>query len=284
MGVNVAGVMISADGSWKAATESNDQSDKQHDKTSNCVPDVIVLPQEEPKATNNIPDIMDLTEEDNEINIVSAGENECVNSHLAHNQDQLSNPCTTSTNAINQNTPLQIEDCYRSGVYLPMNGSEISGGRIDAQVNGVSVSAPTSYTSPVLTDAISSALNREPEGFDAPSVIASAAPSQIAIPVNTPLHQVCNFDGANEYGRFPTTSVNTNSVPVTIQGLPVQASTSISPQWPINTSLMSPNPFMVNGSDPYFSNIEMHQQPRSHLSSYQRSYMSLSSLQQHIGV
>ncbi|KAL8101867.1 E4 SUMO-protein ligase PIAL2-like isoform X2 [Apium graveolens] len=241
VGVNVAGVMISADGSWKAATESNDPSDKQHDKSSNCIQVVHVLPQEEPKCTaaNDLPDIMDLTEEDNEINIVSDGENECVNPLLAHNQDQLSNPCTTSWNAS----------------HLPMNGSETSGGRIDAQVNGVSVSAPTSYTSPVLTDAISPALNREPEGFDALSVTAPAAPSQIAVPVKTPLQQ----------------------------GLPVQASTSISQQRPINTSQMSPNPLMVNGSDPYFSNVERHQQPGSHLSSYQGSYMSLSSLQQHIG-
>lgn len=283
VGVNVAGVMIFADGSWKAATESIDQSDKQ---TSNCIQDVLVLPEEEPKCTaaNDLPDIMDLTEEDNEINIVRAGENECVNPLLAHNLDQLSNPCTTSTNAINQSTSLQREDCYWSGVYLPMNGSETSAGRIDALVNGVPVSAPTNYTSPVLTDAISPALNREPEGSDAPSVAASAAPSQIAVPFNTQLQQVCNFDVANEYERFPTTSINTNRVPFTVQGLPVQASTSISQQRPINTSQMSPNPLMVNGPDPYISNVERHQQPGSHLSSYQGSYISLSSLQQHIGV
>ncbi|KAK1372342.1 E4 SUMO-protein ligase PIAL2 [Heracleum sosnowskyi] len=285
VGVNVAGVMISADGSWKAATESNDQSDKQHDKTSNCIQDVLVLPQQEPKcaAANDLPDIMDLTEEDNEINTLSAGENESANPLLVHNQDQLSNPCTTSTDAINQNTSLQIEDCYWSGVYLPMHGSETSGGRIDAQVNGVSVSATTSYTSPVLTDAISPALNREPGGFDAPSLTASAAPSHIPITVNTPLKQFSNFDMVNEYGRFPTTSTNTNRVPVTVQGLPVQGSTYNPQQRPIYTSQMPSNPLMVNGSDPYFSNVERHQRPGSHPSSHQGSYMSLSSLQQHIG-
>lgn len=284
MGSSVAGVMISADGSWKTATESNDQSDKQHDKTSNCIPDILGLPQQQPNCTaaNGLPDIMDLTEEDDEMDIVSACPNECINPLLVHNQDLLSNPCTTSANAIKQNPPLQIEDCHRSGVYLPMHGSETLGGRIDSQVNGVPVSACTSYMiSTVLTDAISPALKREPEGFHASALAVSAAPSQIAVPVNTPLQQV---DMINEYGRFPTTSINANRIPVSVQGLPVQASACISQQRPINTYQMSPNPLMGNGSEPVFSDAERHQQPGSNLSSYQGPYMSLSSLQQQIGV
>ncbi|XP_017237143.1 E4 SUMO-protein ligase PIAL2 isoform X2 [Daucus carota subsp. sativus] len=274
VGVNVAAVMISADGSWKAATESNNQSDTQHEETSNCTLDDIVLPQ--CTVTNRLPPIMDLTEEVDVMDIVSDGENECVNPLLAHKQDQLSNPCTKSTNVINQSTPLQFKDCYGSGVYLPIHGSETSDGRIDAQVNAVSVSAPTSHVSPVLTDAISPALSREPDSFHAPPLAASDAPSQSALPVNTPVQQFSNFDMVNEYVRFPTTSINTNSV----QGLPVQASPSILQQRPINASQICPNPLMVNSSNPVFSNVERRQQPMSHLSSYPGAYMSLSSLQQ----
>ncbi|KAK1367551.1 E4 SUMO-protein ligase PIAL2 [Heracleum sosnowskyi] len=252
---NVAVVKISADGSWKAATESNDQRDQ---KTSIDVPESLL--QQEPNCTaNGSPDIMDLSDGDDEMDIVAASENECLKPLLATYEDQLRNLCTTGTGGVNQNRMSHAKD---------------------AQGNGISGSSPTNYMpSPVLTDAASPALNREPEGLHASTIATSVGPSQTAAPVSTQLQQYGNSDMVNEYGRFPTSSQTIHRVPTAVQALPAQASTSVSQQRPRNTSPMSPMPMMVNGSGSVFSNVERQQQPRP----FQGPYMSSSTLQQQIG-
>lgn len=246
--------MISADGSWKAATESNDQRDQ---KTSINVPEV--LPQQESNCTpTGVPDIMDLSDGDDEMDIVGASENECLKPLLATYEDQLRKLFTTGTGGVNQNRTSHAEDAQEYGI-----------------------SAPTNYTlSPVLTDAVSAALNREPEGFHASNLATSVVLNQTAAPVNTQLQQYGNSDMVNEYGRFSPASQTINRIPVTVQAFPAQASTSVLQQRQRNTSQMSHNPMMVNGSGPVFSNMERQQPPRS----LQGSYMSSSSLQQQIGV
>ncbi|KAL1834775.1 hypothetical protein ACET3Z_004426 [Daucus carota] len=252
VGENVAVVMISADGSWKAATESSDQRDQ---KTSINVPEVPS--QEEPNCTANaVPDIMDLSDGEDAMDTVGASGNECLKPLLATYENQLRYLCTTNTGGDNQNRTSHAEN---------------------AQANGITGSAPTNYMlSPVLTDAVSPALNREPEGIPASTLATSFLPSHNAAPFNT---QLQHADMTNEYGRYPPTSQTLNRVPVAVQALPAQASTSVSQQRPMSTSQMSPKPVMVNGSGPFSSNVEGQQQPRP----LQGSYMSSSTLQQQIG-
>lgn len=246
--------MISADGSWKAATESNDQRD--HQASINVSE---VLPQQESRCTaNGVPDIMDLSDGDDEMDIVGVSENECLKPLLATYENQLRNLCTTNTGGVNQSRTSHAED---------------------ARGNATSGSAPTNHLlSPVLTDAISPALNREPEGFHTSALATSVAPSHT--PVNTQLHQYGSSDMINEYGRYPPASQTINRVPVAVQTLPAHSSTSVSPQRPINTSQMSPRPIIVNGSGSASGNVERQQQPRP----FQGSYISSSTLQQQIGV
>ncbi|KAL8102177.1 hypothetical protein AgCh_026900 [Apium graveolens] len=73
-GENVAVVMISAEGSWKAATESNDQrdhatesNDQRDHKTSINVPEV--LSQQELCTENDAPDLMFLSDGDDEMDM-----------------------------------------------------------------------------------------------------------------------------------------------------------------------------------------------------------------------
>ncbi|XP_074333618.1 uncharacterized protein LOC141671325 isoform X2 [Apium graveolens] len=251
VGENVAVVMITADGSWKAATESNDQRDH---KTSINVPEV--LSQQEKCTANGSPDIMDLSDGDDEMDIVGASENECLKPLLADYENQLRNLCT---GRVNQSHASHAEDAH---------GNAISG------------SAPTnSMLSPVLTDAISPALNRGSEGFHTSSLATSVALSNTTAPVNTQLHRHGSSDMINEYGRYPPASQTINRVPVAVQALPAQASTSVSQQRSMNNSQMSPRPIIVNGSGPVSSNVERQQQPRP----FQGSYLSSSTLQQQIG-
>ncbi|XP_074380674.1 uncharacterized protein LOC141721599 isoform X2 [Apium graveolens] len=130
VGENVAVIMISADGSWKAATESNDQRDH---RTSINVPEV--LSQQEKCTANDAPDIMELSDGDDEMDIVGASENECLKPLLVNYENQLRNLCT---DGVNQSHTSHAEDAH---------GNTISG------------SAPTnSMLSPVLADATSPAL------------------------------------------------------------------------------------------------------------------------------
>lgn len=291
VGENVADVIISADGSWKAVIESNDQTDKQHDKILNCNPDVV--PQQESASIANAPpEILDLTEGADEMDAVSTCEHEDLKPFSANNQCQsivknsTINQDITNTSALNQNTPSHIEDDFWAGIYLStMYGQGTSNASLDALSNGgVSEFAPINHMlSPVLTDATSPALNREPEALCTTALATSVVQSQFSAPGSTPLQQFGTSNMINEYGRSPSISIHVNRTPVAVQALPAQTPASTMQQRSRMASQPSPTPLMTDGSSTAFSNVERQQQSRSHLNSLQGSYMS-SSLQQHIGV
>ncbi|GMQ05550.1 hypothetical protein CsSME_00050534 [Camellia sinensis var. sinensis] len=263
VGENVADVIISADGSWKAVEESNDNKDQPHDKMPNCQQDGLVQ-QKASSSSNAPPDILDLTEGYDEMDV----ERTCVTQDkkpVLGNLQSQSIP-QSMTNTSDQNAA-HIEDDFWSGIFLPTYGTGTSSGGSDAQmVGGVSVSSPSNYMlSPVLTDAVSPALNREPEAFHGSALVATSVPqSQISGPSNMQLQQsqFGNSIVSNEYGRAPSIPRHINRTPIAVQALPAQTLTS-------------------DGFNTVSSTLERQQQfSRSHLNPLHVSQITSSSLQQ----
>ncbi|KAL7167614.1 hypothetical protein ACSBR2_038137 [Camellia fascicularis] len=294
VGENVADVIISADGSWKAVEESNDNKDQPHDRMSNCQQDGLVQ-QKASSSSNAPPDILDLTEGYDEMDV----ERTCVTQDkkpVLGNLQSQSIP-QSMTNTSDQNAA-HIEDDFWSGIFLPTYGTGTSSGGSDAQmVGGVSVSSPSNYMlSPVLTDAVSPALNREPEAFHGSALVATSVPqSQISGPSNMQLQQsqFGNSIVSNEYGRAPSIPRHINRTPIAVQALPAQTLTSgpqqrsrnsfnnLIPQGPSLASQTSVLPSISDGFNTVSSTLERQQQfSRSHLNPLHVSQITSSSLQQ----
>ncbi|PSS11366.1 E4 SUMO-protein like [Actinidia chinensis var. chinensis] len=293
VGENVVDVIISADGSWKAVLETNDNADQPHE--TNGQQDGPV--QDNAGSISNIPpDFMDLTEGDDEMDVVHIFETQDRKPILDNAQSQygMNNP-----SELNQNDA-PIEDDFWSGIFLSTYGSGPPSARSDSQLlDGVSGSAPTnSLLSPVLTDAVSPALNREPEAFrDSALFAASISQSQLSAPSNLPLQQsqFGNSIASNEYGRVPSmTRHNINRTPIAVQALPAQTLTSVPQQRPRNgfstftlqgpslASQTSAGPSVADGFNTASTPIERQQQySRAHLSTLQMPQTTSSSLPQH---
>ncbi|XP_028077340.1 E4 SUMO-protein ligase PIAL2 isoform X3 [Camellia sinensis] len=293
VGENVADVIISADGSWKAVEESNDNKDQPHDKMPNCQQDGGLA--ETIAPSNAPPDILDLTEGYDEMDV----ERTCVTQDkkpVLGNLQSQSIP-QSMTNTSDQNAA-HIEDDFWSGIFLPTYGTGTSSGGSDAQmVGGFSVSSPSNYMlSPVLTDAVSPALNREPEAFHGSALVATSVPqSQISGPSNMQLQQsqFGNSIVSNEYGRAPSIPRHINRTPIAVQALPAQTLTSgpqqrsrnsfnnLIPQGPSLASQTSVLPSISDGFNTVSSTLERQQQfSRSHLNPLHVSQITSSSLQQ----
>ncbi|KAA8520878.1 hypothetical protein F0562_011551 [Nyssa sinensis] len=271
VGENVADVIISADGSWKAVTESNDHKDWPHDKTSNCEPEGPTQ-QESTSFNEAVPDIMDLTEGDDGMDVMGTCPTEDRKPLLSNLQSQ--------PNVTNLTTTAETE-LYKSDVV------------------GVSEPALTNYMlSPVLTDAVSPALNRELETFHGTALLATSMPqSKISATNNLQLQQsqFANSIVSNEYGRFPSIPRHINRTPIAVQALPAQTLTPVPQQRSRNNfNNLIPNghsvasqsssalPSIADGFNAVSSNVERQQQfSRSPLNQFQVPHMTSSSLQQH---
>ncbi|XP_059645391.1 E4 SUMO-protein ligase PIAL1 isoform X1 [Cornus florida] len=296
---NVADVIIAADGSWKAVTESNDQKDLPHDRPS----DGPAL-QKSTSFSDAVPDILDLTEETDEMDVMGTCETEDRKPVLANvlcqtNSKNLTVPAEfNNPSEISQNNASHVEDDFWSGIYLSTSGSGIPDASSVAQIfGGVSGSLPTtSMLSPVLTDAVSPALNREAGALHG-STLLDTSVSQSQIPSSSNLHlQQTNFGNAfsaNEYGRFPSIPRHVNRTPIAVQALPAPTLTPVSQQRSRNNlNTLNPNgmslpsqtsralPTIAEVFDAVSSDVERQQQfSRSHLNPLQMSNMT-SSLQQ----
>ncbi|KAK2984589.1 hypothetical protein RJ640_018967, partial [Escallonia rubra] len=179
VGGNVTDVIISADGSWKAVAKSGDHIDKSHIKTSISEQDGSMLQES----------ILDLTQGDDEMDI-DAYENEDRKPVLPMQSQSYVNTLAvnrdaTNTNERSQTTASHIEDDFWSGIYLSTYDSGASSGRSDAQISGgVFEYAPTNFMpSPVLTDAISPALDRDSEALRGTTLaLTSVSQGQISAP------------------------------------------------------------------------------------------------------
>ncbi|BBH03405.1 RING/U-box superfamily protein [Prunus dulcis] len=207
VGKNVAEVIISMDGSWKAVLENDDDVDRAYDKG---LPKESSQQEESTRVSTALANVLDLTEDDTEMDTVSACETEDVK--------PLSN-----TNRVNQTVAAHLEDDFWSGIFFA-NGSLASGIRSDTQMGGVIPhTGPANLQSPVLTDAVSPALDRGTESHLTTDLVASAM-HQFSSPNNFQWQQSQFASSAanNEYGRFASHRVLPRT-PTAVQALPAQS-------------------------------------------------------------
>ncbi|XP_048422587.1 E4 SUMO-protein ligase PIAL2-like [Pyrus x bretschneideri] len=210
VGENVAEVIISMDGSWKAGLENDDDLGQAHDK---AFQNEISEQEESTRVSSALPIVLDLTEDDTEMDTLSACETEDVKP-------------LCNTNRVNQTVPAHLEDDFWSGIYLP-NGSLTSGIRSDTQMDGgISHSGPANYLHlPVLTDAVSPVLDRETESRVNTDLVASAMHTQYSsnnLQLQQPQFASSNATVSNEYGRLANTVLP--RTPTAVQALPAQTS------------------------------------------------------------
>ncbi|KAA8522457.1 hypothetical protein F0562_013182 [Nyssa sinensis] len=306
VGENVADVIISADGSWKAAMESNYLPDQCQpcDKTLNCQLDGPTG-QEYTSLFNGVPDILDLTEDSDDMDVVGICETEDRKPLLANllspsNVMNLTIPSGMhNTGEISQNTA-HPEDGFWSEIFLSTHGLGTSSARSDAQIIvGGSEPAPTNFRlSPVLTDAVSPALNREPETSHGTSLLATSVPqSQISATNNlqSQQSQFSNSIVSNDFRMFPSIARHVNRTPISVQDPPAQTLSSVPQQRSRNSlNTLIPNgpsltsqsssalPSFTDALNAVSSNVEKQQKfSRSHLNQLQVSHMTSSSMQQY---
>lgn len=194
------------DGSWKAVLENDDDVDRAYDKG---LPKESSQQEESTRVSTALANVLDLTEDDTEMDTVSACETEDVK--------PLSN-----TNRVNQ-IAAHLEDDSWSGIYFAI-ASLASGTRSDTQMGGVIPhTGPANLQSPVLTDAVSPALDRGTESHLTTDLVASAM-NQFSSPNNFQWQQSQFASSAanNEYGRFASHRVLPRT-PTAVQALPAQS-------------------------------------------------------------
>lgn len=242
---NVSDIMLSADGSWKAITDSA-QTDEHFDRTLRSNQDESVQC-ESTRSPNTVANVVDLTMEDVEENCVmntyefedrkpfkdvDLG-NSSAGLHLSseiHNASEVA-----------QNLESRVEDEFFPGVFLPCSPSL----NVSATPGPSNSLATNSMVTPVLTDAVSPAYNRELAdvrwGNQARDSIVQ---TQTFAPSNLQLHpaEVGSSFVFKDFGRSMPTIVS--RTPIAVQALPAQSQMPASH----NRSRTNMNPLLSNGS------------------------------------
>ncbi|KAJ0048869.1 hypothetical protein Pint_15086 [Pistacia integerrima] len=234
VGKNVADVIISADGSWKAVLESDDNMNQAHDKIPSGENEGSEQ-QEPPGFLNPGPNVVDLTKYDDEMDAMILGETEDRKPILTDLQSHpvptnISRPSELSnTVGVNQNAFSQGEDDFWAGILSSLGpaSSSVDSISVPASANFMTSSLLADAISPAITDAISHALNRETEALGYSNLTTSVMQSQYLAPNDLQLQQ-SHFVNHHEYGRL-SLNRNINRTPIAIQALPAQSQTP-SPQ------------------------------------------------------
>ncbi|KAG6636706.1 hypothetical protein CIPAW_11G129400 [Carya illinoinensis] len=213
VGENVDEVIISADGSWKAIVESDDHVDQSLLK-ANCEKERTEW-QEFSRVSNSLHNVLELTEDNNEMDAASYESNR--------------------TNDVNQLVN-ELEDEIWSGIYsgsMSMNSSSRSNAQ---RVGGISESIPANLMQPpVLTGAVSPALNQEPN-FTTSMMRSQCSPNNFQLQQSQYANSVVN----NEY-RLPSIASHVSRTPTAIQALPVQPQAQNPQQRPNCVNSLTPN-------------------------------------------
>lgn len=295
MGENVDEVIISADGSWKAIMRSDDHVDQAHDENLNCQKEKIEG-LESTRVSTFLPNVLDLTEDNDEMEATSNSDTEDRKPLLANlpfATNLTLSPELNPTSGASSNVAGQVEDDFWSGVYLNY-GSMNSSARSNAQrVGGISEPILANLMrSPVLTDAVSPALNQEAEGrgitnFTTPIMQSQNSPHDFQLQPSQYVNSVVN----NEYGRLPSIPRNVSRTPIAVQALPAQ-SRAPNPQQRPRSSLnsLTPNGSSISSQvarsvapttdafNTISSDMERQQHFRAHMTPPQVSYIHSSSL------
>ncbi|KAH7550214.1 hypothetical protein JRO89_XS13G0155800 [Xanthoceras sorbifolium] len=301
VGENVTDVIISADGSWRAVLESDGNVETLNNTFSRNKE--RSEQQESTDCMNSDPVVLDLTTNDEEMEAASADEIEDMKPLLSNLQSQTVATNLTKSSELNntvganRNVDTQSENNFQYAG-LHSNGSAFPGISDARNDGGISEpSLPYRMTPPVLTDAISPALDRGAEGCGYIDLATSLMQGQYSAPGNLQLQQSQFVDSIvnNEYGRFSSLNRNVNRTPIAVQALPA-ASQTPSPQQrsgtgfnsltPNGSSLSSQAALSVgNGYRTTSADIERQLQQqqlrlsRSHMNTFMRPDMASSPLQ-----
>ncbi|XP_048230058.1 E4 SUMO-protein ligase PIAL1 isoform X2 [Ricinus communis] len=232
VGDNVADVIISADGSWKAVLETDENTDHTQKEVVDCQKDIPEV--QEPAS------VVDLTEDDDRMDVASTSHIEDRKPSQATLQSRpvtanLTTPSQLNiANAVDQNVVSQAEDSFWSDIYYNLVSGTSSTASALQLVNGMLGSIPAnSLTSPVITDAVSPALNHDVGGsYNLPSSI----PSQFSASDNRQLQQIQLMNAAAnaavnvEYGRLRQIPRHISRTPVAVQALPASPQTPVQQQ------------------------------------------------------
>ncbi|CAN4075912.1 unnamed protein product [Withania somnifera] len=227
---DVTDVMISSDGSWKAIMESDDRAEKPRDKTPDVTQD---SPLQGSDGPSNAPsDVLDLTDLDDEVNPLTAAENE--------DKKNPQRPFKFNLIESNQTGVPDMTDDFWSRVYLSSCGIGTSSSWSGMQPGSVSEPARADLVQfPVFTDAVSPALNLGGNAFIPTAILENGLSSSNSLQLQQ--FQFGNSALSNEYGRFPTAGSRlANRTPVAVQALPAQMNTPV----PLQRQQSAMNPLL----------------------------------------
>ncbi|KAG6782829.1 hypothetical protein POTOM_012249 [Populus tomentosa] len=244
VGDHCSDVIISADGSLKAISESDNKVDQTQERTLHCekgMPEQV----ESMTSTRTLPMVMDLTVDDDEINGEDNIDAEDRKPFLAtlQNHPVDTNPIPTMpSQLINANAPSRnfstLADEFWSSPYWSSSAS-------DAQmVNGFSEPSTTTFmTSPVITDSVSPALNCDVGGYGN-TTTSSLMHNQLSASsyLQSLQQKFVNSIANGEYGTLPP-MYHANRSPIAVQALPARPQTP-APQQRSRT----PNPAISSGA------------------------------------
>ncbi|KAK2664162.1 hypothetical protein Ddye_002736 [Dipteronia dyeriana] len=283
VGENVTDVIISADGSWRAVFESDDNGDT-HNNTSSLNKERSEQP-ESTDCMNCDPVVLDLTTNEEDMDAATADEIEDTKPPLLSNLQ-------SQNVGVNHIVDIHSENNFRSAG-LHSNGPVAAISGVSDVRNDGGISEPTianQMTSPILSDAISPALDR---GSD---LTTSMMQGQYSTPGDLQLQQSQFLDSTvnNEYGRLSLLNRQINRTPIAVQALPAAFQTP-SPQQRPGTSFNSLTPngssissqaasSVANGYRPTATDIERQLQlrySRSQMNTFMRPEMASSPMQYH---
>ncbi|KAG4134078.1 hypothetical protein ERO13_D08G134400v2 [Gossypium hirsutum] len=233
---DVSDVIISADGSWKAVMENDDDVDELHGNTLNCQKDGS----ERPESATGVPMVLDLTQT---VDAMETIETEDRKPPVATLESLSAAPNLTLTPELinlagaNQNV---MDDDFWSVLYSG-HGSGTSTSRTDTQVGGTE-STRNFTVSPVFSDAVSPALNRADAHGNA-NLATPGIQNQVATTNNLPLHpsQVTNSMSNHEYGSLQNIPRHVSRSSIAVQALPAMSQTQTPTQQRSSNSVNTKN-------------------------------------------
>ena len=267
---DVSDVIISADGSWKAMLENDDDVDELHEKILNCQKDGS----EQPESAKGIPIVLDLTQDDNDVDAMETIGIEDRKPPVANLQSQSAAPNLTITSELNntvganQNIASHMEDDFWSGLYSS-HGFGTSTAGTDTQVGVRSESTPNFSVSPVFSDSISPAPSRA-EARGNGNLTTLGIQNQVSAANNLQLQQsqLINSMTNHEYGSLQHIPRHINRTPIAVQALPAMSQTP-TPQQRSRNSL---NTLSANGSP-----VPPHPQPNMSMAPSSNGFSTVSS-------
>ncbi|GAB4834480.1 hypothetical protein Ancab_032736 [Ancistrocladus abbreviatus] len=242
---NVVDVIISADGSWKAASSSTSCKDEENDGAVNSQQEG---PEQQQSSTAS-QTVCDLTEGDDEMMTIGPFDQEDCKPVVILDINPTVIPVSKKTSEVDRNPGTQLEDGNWTTGLLLNSGLANYSTRSDAQTFGGTSQFPSAnfVPRPVLTDAISPVPSRELGALQGNSNVTSAVMLTQYPAANSLQLQQSQFGqsiGSNEYGRSPAILINVTRSPSAIQALPAQMPSPTLSQ----RTRTSVNPLAASGS------------------------------------